>query len=384
MGKRELLIAAAFAFLGFVVYRVTAPPADPSAPGFSVGKLVNNIRREIRGQRASADTVFTETRPVPDTITDIRVASSGGPIVILGEDRVDIQAEMEVRSSGYDAAEAERLAKASTLKFDEAGALLIIAGQFPEEGRQTARLKLRIPSRLGVRIDEKSSPLEISKVASVVIGGGRGKTTIQQVPGAVTVTQRGSEIIITDIGSLRLNTFSGAEARVSKVRGDATFSLQTGDLRAEELGGALEVESRNAELQFEKLDKLKGPVRINANMGEVVLTGLRTEARIDARRSEIRVDHLGGAPLAIYNDGEETIEVTVPSVGFTLDALAVEGSISLDGKLEDAGLRIEAIGGPRAENSTAREESRVVGAVRGGGPAITLRATRGDILLRAR
>ncbi len=168
------------------------------------------------------------------------------------------------------------------------------------------------------------------------------------------------------------------------MHGDATFSLQTGELRAEQLGGAIEMESRNAEVQFDKLDDLKGPVRINANMGEVVLVGLGVETRIDGRRTEIRVDHAGGAPLSIYNDGDEPIEITVPAVGFTMDALAVEGRISLDAKLETAGLKLESIGGPEVENKSTREESRVTGAVRGGGPAITLRATRGDIVVRAR
>ncbi len=384
MGKRELLIAAAVVLLGFAVYQFTAPPADPSRPGFSFSRMMDEVRREVRGQHASAEATSATTRPIPDTITDIRIDLPSGIITIVGEDREDIATELHVRSNGSDAAEAERLAKASGLKFDEAGPLLIIAGDFPREGRQTPKLKLRVPARLGIRLDEKGSAVEISNVASVTIGVGRGKTTIEKIAGAVTATQRGSEISISDVGSLKLSTFSGAEARVSRVRGDATFALQTGDLRAEELAGALEVESRSAEMQFEKIDKLKGPVRINANGGEVVLAGLRAETRIDGRRADIRVDYLGGAPLAIYNEGEETIEVTAPAVGFTVDALVVDGQISLDSKLEASGLKAEPIGGPGGENSATRAETRVVGAVRGGGPAITLRATRGDIVLRAR
>lgn len=384
MGKRELLIAAAFLFFGFAVYRFTAPPADPSNPGFSPSRLIEQIRREVRGQRASAETTASVTHAVPETVREIRLAFGSGPITIVGEEREDIAAEMHVRSTGHDTAEAERLAKASHLKFDEAGPLLIIAADFPEEGRQTPTLRLKIPKRLGVRLEEKGGTLEITNVASVIIGTARGKSTIQRVAGAVTVTQRGSEITITDAGSVRLNTFSGAEARVSKVRGDAVFSLQAGDLRAEELGGGLEVESRSTEMQFDKLAGLKGPVRINANMGEVVFIGLRADTRIDGRRTDIRVDHAGGAPLAIYNDGDEPIEVTVPSTGFTIDALAIEGGVSLEAKLEKEGLKVETTGGADGDNSNTRRESRVAGAVRGGGPAITLRATGGDIVLRVR
>src|SRR5829696_8916611 len=129
MGKRELLIAVVCIVLGFGVYRLTPPPADPSSPGFSIGRVVNEIRREIRGQRATAEATFAITREVPDTVSDIRLTFGIGAVTIVGEDRDDIQAEMHVRSTGSDVAEAQRLARESILTFDEAGALLIIAGK---------------------------------------------------------------------------------------------------------------------------------------------------------------------------------------------------------------------------------------------------------------
>jgi hypothetical protein len=384
MGKRELIIAAVFAALGFGVYHLTAPPADPTDEGFSIGRVIDQVRREIRGQRETAEATFAANRPVPDTITEIRLTFAIGAVTIIGEDRDDIAAEMQVRSTGYDEAEAQRLAKESILTFDEAGALLIISGKFPVAGRQTPTLHLKIPKRLGVRMDEKGNTLEISDVRSVLIGSGRGQTTIQRIDGSVTLTQRGSELTITDVGSLKLSTFSGVEARVSKVHGDATLNLQGGELRGEEFGGAIQAETRNADMQFEKLEGLEGPVRVEANGGEIVFIGLAAEARIDARRTDIRVDHAGGAPLSIYSEGEETVELTVPPVGFTIDALAIDGDVSLEEKLATAGLKRQATGGGDDERSSARRETRLTGSMRGGGPAITLRATRGDIVIRSR
>lgn len=378
MGKRELVIAALFIVAGFVVYQVTAPPPDPSRGGFSLRRMADEIRREIRGQRETAETTFTATRPVAASVTELRLVFPVGEITIVGEDRDDVAAEMHVRSTGYDAAEAERLAKASILEFDAAGELMIVTGKFPVEGRQTPTLKLRIPNRLGVRMDDKGSPLEISDVASVVVGSGRARTTVQRIAGEVTLTQRGSQVTVTDVGSLKLTTMSGADARVSRVRGDSTFSLQTGELMAEDLGGRVDVESRSAELQFDKLQNVSGGIRINANLGEVVMLGLGAETRIDGRRTEIRIEHAGGAPLAVYNEGE-TIELTVPAVGFTMDARATGGRITVDPALADAGLDAS-----NAADEAAPAETRVTGTVRGGGPAITLRATRGDIVLRTR
>ena len=387
MGKRELVIALLFIVAGFVVYQVTAPPSDPSSGGFSLRRMADEIRREIRGQRETAETTFAATRPVAATVTEVRLVFPVGTVTITGEDREDISAEMHVRSTGYDSAEAERLAKASVLEFDEAGELLIITAKFPVEGRQTPTLTLKIPSRLGVRMDDKGSTLEVSDVASVLIGSGRARTTVQRVAGEVTLTQRGSQLTVTDVGSLKLTTMSGVDARVASVRGDSSFSIQTGELIAEDLAGSVEVESRSAELQFDKLQNVKGPVRINANLGEVVMIGLGAETRIDGRRTEIRIEHAGGAPLAVYNEGE-TIELTVPPGGFTIDARATGGRVSVDPALTDAGLASAsgepAEPGKATAEDAATEESHVTGSVRGGGPPITLRTTRGDIVLRAR
>ncbi len=52
-----------------------------------------------------------------------------GGITVTGEDRADIQAEFNVRSNGYDKAEAEKLATATTLKFDEAAGVLIVVAR---------------------------------------------------------------------------------------------------------------------------------------------------------------------------------------------------------------------------------------------------------------
>jgi hypothetical protein len=87
-------------------------------------------------------------------------------------------------------------------------------------------------------------------------------------------------------------------------------------------------------------------------------------------------------PLAIYNDGEEPLELTVPPGGITIDALSIDGKITLDGELEQAGLRVVAPsdGTPNGD----RQETRLNGSIKGGGPTITLRSERGDIALRSK
>lgn len=382
MGKRELLLIAAFVIVGAVVYQATAPAGDPSRPGWSIAGIVEQMRREVRGNQAQASTTNTSTIPAPDSVRELRIMVGSVPVTIIGEERNDIQAELAVTSNAYDTAEAERTAKESKLKLDEAGPVLNMSIDFPEAGRQRATLALKVPARLEVRI-EKNSKLEVRNVASLV-SSGRGETTVTDVPGSVQASQRGSIITLTNIGPLRLTTISGAEARVSNVHGDADFELQGGELHAEAIDGSIQIESRNTDVKLEKLEKLRRPIRINANGGEVAVLGVQTETRIDGRETDIRVEQAAAATLSIYNQGNETVELTLPPDGFKIDAVAVDGRLTLDDALGKSGIKITSPNQSGGETGSTREEHRAEAVVRGGGPTITIRASHGDIVLRSR
>ena len=381
MGKRELLLAAVILVVGVVVYQFTAPPGDPSKPGFSFSRILNEVRREVRGQREFAEETKRATVPVAETIREIRLDTLGSTAVtIIGEDRQDIEAEFHVRSNGYDVAEATRLVGESNVKSDAAGALLILTTDYPQAGRQTGRLTLKVPSRLGLRTDGKSGVMKISRLESVAIGTARGNTELTDIKGHVTVTQRGSQITVQNAGSVRLQTFS-AEVKLSNVRGDTTLNVQGGEFLAEQVHGALEVESRNSEMRFEKLDQLRGPVRINAVGGEIWVQGLAVEARIDGRDTQIRVEPAVPVALSIYNT-EEDVDIILPSGGMRLDLMATDGNVEVPDGLKE---RLT-ITPPPAETASAagRTERRVAGEIFGGGPLVTVRVTRGEIILKTR
>ena len=379
MGKRELLLAAAFVLIGVVVYQATAPAADPTRPRWSVGGIVESIRREVRGNQAEAQAKIPSTIPAPASVRELRINVGSVAVTITGEERDDIQAELDVTSNAYDTAEAERTARATTLKVDAAGPVITLSVDFPREGRQRASLVLRVPSRLELRI-EKNSTLVVTNAAALSVTG-RGTTTVTGVPGAVQATQRGSAITLTDIGPLKLTTFSGAEAKVANVHGDATFSLQSGQLRAEGLEGSVEIESRNCDVTLEKLEKVRN-ARINAGAGEVVVRGIQSELRIDGRETDIRVEQARPAPLSIYNEGNETVELTLPPGPLKIDARTVDGRITVDEALAKSGVKVETTGSQGGETGSSREEQHVAAVIGGGGPLITVRAQRGDILLR--
>ena len=372
MGKRELLLIVAFVIVGAVVYQATAPPAGPNDRGLSLSTIVDKIRREMRGNRGRADVTKVSTHELDSQTTEIRLSGGFQEVIITGEKRDNIEARLRVTSNGVDDANAKELAGQTELKPDLAGPSLRLTVAYPDPGQQRAFLTLLVPSRLNVRVDQGSGGQRtmIGNVASLDATV-RGETSIKNVAGRVTITHRAGRVAVEQAASVKL-TGRGSDATISNVRGDASFSMQSGELNATFIKGPIDVESQNADVVFKKLDDAKGPLRVNAVGGSVTLEGLRGDARIDGRNTEIDIEMVKAAAVAVYNEGDEPIQLTTPPGGFALDAIAKEGRLNLPDDLRSL----------MSANEETDREQRASGAVRGGGPTITLRANHGDIIVR--
>jgi hypothetical protein len=368
MGKRELLLIVAFVIIGAVVYQATAPPPAPGERTFSLGGAIESLRRHVRGNRSSAELTTTSTHPVDASVTELRVVLRS-EVTLIGEDRQDINAELRVRSNGYDDAEARRLAGESVLKIDRAGARMVATVKFPQGGSQRARLVLRIPSRLQTALDSTSGRLEITNVAGVDLLNTRGETQIRKIAGRVSGTHRGGEMVVADSGSVRLTTV-GSDLRLGPIRNEVTLNTRLGEVRGADLAGPIDIDATGTDVELDKLEKTTGIVRVNANSGSVSIKGLRTEGRFDVRGTRVDVIVDRAAPLAIYSEGGERVDLTPPAGGYQLDAVASNASVTVSDKAVPV--------------VTSGQEQRATGAVNGGGPTITIRTGRGSINVRAR
>lgn len=373
MGKRELLLIVAFLVAGFVVYQVTAPAPPAGSRSVSVGGLLDKMRRAARGNRASAEITSTQTHAIDAALTDLRLRLRSATLVIEGEERADLSVEIRAWSNGYDEAEAESLARQVAVKLDPAGAVLIATIAYPEPGSQRATVTLKVPSRLRVRVDEGGA-LTVSGVAAVEMTAVRGPTSISRIAGTVSGMHRFGELKIREAGAVKMTTQS-SDTRIEGVK-DLTLTARGAETRVTGPTGAVEIDGNQADITLEKLDALTSPLRVNANGGTIAITGLRTEARIDGRNTEIDITMDRAAPIAVYNEGDRDIEFTPPPGGYKLDALSREGRLTPAELFRDLGLS--------PTTSDDGKESRAAGEVAGGGPTITLRATRGDIVLRAK
>ena len=374
MGKRELLLVICFVVVGVVVYQVTAPSPAPGERGLSLGRLIEAARREVGGNRAVAELTTTTTHALTSEMTELRITGQISEVEVQGEDRSDIESTLFVNSRAYNDAEAKQYAAESKLVADQTASALILRMQFPTPGRQRSTVKLKVPARLRIRIEPGSGTLDVKNVAAVEIAGTRGEVTLSQIAGRVEVSHRGGEVTIQDAGSLDFNGRAGS-LKLTGVRGDTSIKMDGGgEITVANLAGSLNLESRNTEVTLENLESTRGPIRVNSIAGSVKMRGLKSEARIDVRNAELDVAMTAAATVAIYTENDR-VSLTPPPGGYTLDALVIDGEIKPAERISELGLRAT------REND---KEARLVGAIKGGGPTITVRATRGDFELLSR
>jgi hypothetical protein len=357
-----------FVVAGAIVYQATAPPPQPGSRRLSFSRMLEHIRRELRGNHASAEVSRSSIHPVAPAIKELRILEGFRELSITGEARDDIAIEMRIRSSGPDEPTAQQWAEAAALKVDTTATAVALKVDYPEEGRQRGTFVLKVPARLAVRIDQPSTSATISNVAGLEMVAARDDTTVKKIQGRVALSHVGGRLILEDVGSLKL-TARRSEATLTTVRGDLSLEVQNGEVTAVAVTGPISVEARSSELTLSKLDQARGPVRVNAVGGSVALRGVATESRVDGRNTEIEIEMAKAVPVTVYNEGDEPVDVT-PVGGYTLDALAASARISLP----DGTLTI----------SEAAGEQRANGPVNGGGPPITLRSNRGPINIRSK
>ena len=371
MGKRELLLIFCVVIVGVVVYQATARPPAPGERGLSISRLIESARREIRGNRASAEATTTARHPLTPDVKELRIVGIISDVEVTGEERQDVESTVHVESNGYDEAEAREYVKQSKLVADSATSALILRMDFPRGGRQRGVLKVRAPSRLQVRV-EGSASLKVSNVSSLEVEGTRGEGTFRRIPGKVDISHRGGEIEIEDVGAVEFTGRSGT-LKVAGVKGDTLIRMeQGGEVTASRLDGAVDVEGRNCDIDLDDLSTAKGPVRVNINGGSLKVKGLKADARIDSRNAEVEVAMAAPAPVAIYGNGER-ISLTPPPGGYTLDARVTDGRVTPDDFIESMGF---------TTSKPSESQQTVSGQIKGGGPTISVRATNADFTVR--
>jgi hypothetical protein len=365
MGKRELLIIAVFVVIGVAAYQLTAPPETGNSRGFSIGRLIDHVRREVRGNNAQASITRRDHIDAPATLTELRISGVTGLVTVTGEDRADISYELQIGSSGPDTQTATQYAEKTIVKRDELGSTVAIRVSYPREARQTSTMQVRVPSRLAVRL-EGGNRAEVTGVATLHLESVIGDVTVRGVARSVSGSHRNGTLVVSAAGSISM-TINGSSARFEKIAGAITLNARGGEVTIDQSLGAIELDENNEEIT---INGPAGPVRVSGNGGRIVIDGPRQEVRIDVRRAEVELTLREAAPLTVLTTEEPLRLIIAGTPSVVVDAIATDGGSISAG---DFGLTPE----------TIESESRVsttMGAANGA--RVGLRNQRGDIVIR--
>lgn len=367
MGRRELWIVLAFVAVGTVAFQVFAPPATDSGTERSVGRLMTELRREMRGNQSYVAPARTLTFAVSEATTGIRIVGAGGPVTVTGSARADVEVALTVSSTGESEAAALAIANQTQIIEDRVAGTLTLQVKFPGEERQTSRMLVQVPARLGVTLEAPRDASVTGVRALELANGARGTTEITRVAGLVTGEQNGGTLTLSDAGSARL-TLTRARASVSKYGGPSSLEIRDGETEIADGKGALEIDQRRGNIVIRDHT---GSLSISGSDGRLRLSGVTRELRVDVRRADVEAELAAGVAASLATS-DEPLHVSWPEPGgVRIDAVATGGAIVAG----DWGLA-------PVRSGDVQRLDQTIGARTASAPTVSLRNSGANIILK--
>jgi hypothetical protein len=193
---------------------------------------------------------------------------------------------------------------------------------------------------------------------------GRADVVLENIGGEIRGEQRDGDLEIRTAGAVHL-LLRNVSAHLEGISGIVGIEAAGGDVEVSNVDGELRVDGRRVDIELTDID---GPVEVTNTDGRVRVEALHTPLRIEGRRTEISLQMTETAPVDA-NTTDDSIEVTLPpDGGATLDVLATDGDVRMEG------LAIAV--------TKQNREQLVQGEIDGGGPPISLRVARGVVSVK--
>jgi hypothetical protein len=365
MGKRELLLISGFAVIGLLVYQLTMPATADTGGGF--GAWWARIRSHVAQNWIEQHYERKDEVAVPATVRTVTVQLDRATLTILGEPRDTVAVDLSGVVYGSDEQMAKTLEQQITVRVTTEGPVMKLDVTLPKRDdlarRPRVQLTLRVPQRLGIELRLGGGELDVTNVGSVQVVKATGRVRIASIAGAVTGDMGPGEIEIDHAGSVAIETRS-SQVRVADVAGTFEVEARRGDFRVRGIGGAAHFEGRDVEAEIEDV---AGPLRLSGSGGEVRVRDVRGPITAETERTTLKLTP--GSAVAISATTEhDAIELTLPPTGILLDAQATNGDI----RAPEGLITVQRSG----------DDAKAIGPLRGGGPKVMLRTSRGDITVR--
>jgi hypothetical protein len=180
----------------------------------------------------------------------------------------------------------------------------------------------------------------------------------------------GGDVVIGDVtGAMRVGT-SGGDVKIGRIDGTVQASTSGGDIELRESSGAARLDTSGGDIA---VGRVVGATKITTSGGDIDADTVEGSLNAHTSGGDVKARIKGALAddCSLSTSGGD-VEVTLDqSAAFQLDAATSGGDV------DAAGLAITIERGGVGN-------SRLVGAVNGGGPKLKLRTSGGDIEIRAR
>jgi hypothetical protein len=309
--------------------------------------------------------------------TAVKVINEHGPIDVSDVARADL-------SGSHDSVRVSRV-----------GGPVAIQGRHGDVFASGIKGDLQLTNRHGdvtvedvegrVTLDVQHGGVTAARVGSLTVSSAHGDVTVEAVHGDLEVHgQHGSVQGREVTGRASVDTtFEGIT--LDKIGGDAKARTEHGDIKLTDVTGAASAEASFDDVTFTRIggpativvrhgavrgrDLYKGAI-VRASGDEVVLEDFRGAVDVESERAAVRLVPAGAISAGVkVTSTHGGIELQVPAGSrFDLKASADHGQISAD---DVPGL-----------NTTETSASKLSATLGGGGNAVTLSTTHGDVALR--
>jgi hypothetical protein len=333
------------------------------------------------GEQHDADSALTSAI---DNGAVLVVHNPHGDITVTGAS-ADGQVHVSVHTQTYAWKDADAQAKSRRLQpvFTHAGKDLELDVASVEGGQ--ADLTIELPRTSAITLGADHGSVNVSDVgAAVSISANHGDVEVSGVDGSVNlhIHDDSADITLHSISGSVLIDGHGGDTEISDVKGDISMQGDFfGSTHVEHVSGAMRFDSSRTHFSAARLDEefsisrdsldasqLLGPVVLKASDKNITLDRVAGSVDITNRNGSVSVTHAPPAGSISIVDSHGSVDLGLSeSTGFQLSAQTRNGGIENDFGLTEMG---------------ADRTHTLSGKVAGGGPAITITTTDGDITVR--
>jgi DUF4097 and DUF4098 domain-containing protein YvlB len=308
--------------------------------------------------------------------TPVKVHNEHGAIEVTDVARAEV-------SGSFDAVRVERV-----------GGPASIEGRHGDVQARGIKGDLKVTNRHGdvtiediegrATLDVQHGEVSATRVGGLLVSGAHGDVTAESVRGDLEVHDQHGAVRGTDVTGRASVETSFQGVRLEKVGGDARVHTEHGEVSLSDVKGAVDAE---ASFDDVSLTRIGGPVTVTVRHGALRAHGLEKGARVRASGDEVVLDGFRG-PIEIEAERGAVRLVPAGAISAAVKVTAAHGAIELD---VPAGSRIDVQASAQPGeittdvpglNATQMSAGKLAATLGGGGNAVVLSTSHGDVRLR--